>query len=307
MIGQYCLDANIFIAAWRKSYPISSFPSLWTQISQHRQAIILIKPIYDEIEPISPSDKNLSSNKKSASASLIINSPYTAPSQHWGFVEEGQSLALAEGHRRADYRVADPQAWTLDPPPELLILAVFQFDPEAAKDIEELKPEAIGMQSLKVQTNTDIQADDLKKKRASSKNFWLIDQLDVEVEQIPDGEDVDKHRVLVRGLDCSNTQTGGLESGDKTKISVWMLDTDYDGRSLYPTQVFFPMAGGRGGWVKLARNLKVEIDEDKIEAYRGTQSLPFKVDGNGRVAIKIVDDREVESLRMVYIMSAERK
>lgn len=54
-----------------------------------------------------------------------------------------------------------------------------------------------------------------------------------------------------------------------------MLDTDYDGRSLYPRQVFFPMAGDGEGWAKLARNLKAEIDEELIEAYRGTVSLPF--------------------------------
>ncbi len=235
--------------------------------------------------------------------SLILNPPYTAPSQHWEFVEEGQSLILAEGHRRADYMATDPQAWTLNPRPELLILATFQFDPEAAKDIEELKSEVIGMQALKVQTNTDMQVDDLKKKRASNESFWLIDQLDVEVAQIPDDEDVGKHRVL----DYFNTQTDGLESDDETKIAVWMLDIDYDGRSLYPRQIFFPMADGRGGWAKFARNLKAEIDEYRIEAYGSTHSLPFKVDKNGRVAIKIVDNREVESLRMVYIMSAERK
>ena len=28
---------------------------------------------------------------------------------------------------------------------------------------------------------------------------------------------------------------------------MWMLDTDYDGRSLFPRQVFFPMAGDEGG------------------------------------------------------------
>ena len=51
----------------------------------------------------------------------------------------------------------------------------------------------------------------------------------------------------------------------RTKIAVWMLDTDYDGRSLYPRQVFFPMAGPRDGWSRLAKNLKAEIDEDLIE------------------------------------------
>jgi adenine-specific DNA-methyltransferase len=36
-----------------------------------------------------------------------------------------------------------------------------------------------------------------------------------------------------------------------------------------------------------------------IEAYRGTVSLPFAAGKNGRVAVKIVDDRGIESLKIV--------
>jgi adenine-specific DNA-methyltransferase len=77
------------------------------------------------------------------------------------------------------------------------------------------------------------------------------------------------------------------------------LDIDYDGRSLYPRQVFFPMAGEKEGWTKLARNLKAEIDDQLIEAYRGTESLPFEPGEHKRVAVKIVDDRGIESLKIL--------
>ncbi|BCX11193.1 MAG: hypothetical protein KatS3mg067_0131 [Thermosynechococcus sp.] len=80
-----------------------------------------------------------------------------------------------------------------------------------------------------------------------------------------------------------------------------MLDTDYDGRSLYPRQVFFPMAGKNEGWAKLARNLKAEIDEERIEAYRGTVSLPFEPGEHKRIAVKIVDDRGIESLKVIAL------
>ncbi len=33
----------------------------------------------------------------------------------------------------------------------------------------------------------------------------------------------------------------------RAKIAMWMLDLDYDGRSLFPRQVFFPMAGPKDG------------------------------------------------------------
>ncbi|MFT0727946.1 site-specific DNA-methyltransferase [Synechococcus sp. F70.1] len=197
------------------------------------------------------------------------------------------------------------QAWEearmLVPRPKLLIFAAFQFDPEAAKDIDEMKPDLAGMQFLKVQMNADLLTDDLKKKRASNESFWLIGQPDVYLERIADGEDKGKYRVSVLGFDYYNTKTGQIESGGADRIALWMLDTDYDGRSLYPRQVFFPMAGEKEGWAKLARNLKAEIDEERIEAYRGTVSLPFALGEHRRIAVKIVDDRGIESLKVLAI------
>jgi adenine-specific DNA-methyltransferase len=105
----------------------------------------------------------------------------------------------------------------------------------------------------------------------------------------------------VRGFDYYNTKSGDLESGGADRIAVWMLDTDYDGRSLFPRQVFFPMAGATEGWARLARTLKAEIDEDLIEAYRGTESLPFEPGPHRQIAVKIVDDRGIESLRILGV------
>ena len=61
------------------------------------------------------------------------------------------------------------------------------------------------------------------------------------------------------------------------------------------------MANAKEGWAKLAKNLKAEIDQDLIEAYRGTVSLPFELGEHGRAAVKIVDDRGIESLKIVKL------
>lgn len=188
------------------------------------------------------------------------------------------------------------EARSLKPTPKLVIFAAFQFDPEAAKDIDETNWPGITL--LKVQMNADLLTDDLKKKRASNESYWLIGQPDVAVNRIAKGKDKGKYQVEVLGFDYYNTVKGTIESGDTGKIAVWMLDTDYDGRSLYPRQVFFPMAGAKDGWSRLARNLKAEIDEELIEQYRGTVSLPFKPGEHGRIAVKIVDDRGIESLKL---------
>ena len=44
-----------------------------------------------------------------------------------------------------------------------------------------------------------------------------------------------------------------------------------------------------------------ELDEDLIEAYRGTVSLPFAAGEHRRIAVKIIDDRGIESLKIVEI------
>ena len=191
------------------------------------------------------------------------------------------------------------EAQTLVPRPKLIVFTAFQFDPEAARDIDETNWPGVTL--LKAQMNADLLTDDLKKKRASNESFWLIGQPDVRLEKIAAGEDKGKWRVSVYGFDYYNTKTGGIESGGSNRIAVWLLDTDYDGRSLYPRQVFFPMAGESEGWAKLARNLKAEIDEELIEAYRGTVSLPFEPGKHQRIAVKIVDDRGIESLKVMGV------
>lgn len=177
--------------------------------------------------------------------------------------------------------------------PDMLLFCAFQFDEEAAKDIDELTPAIAGMQLLKAQMNADMLTDDLRKKRSSNESFWLVGQPDVKVHKLDGG----KVQVEVMGFDYYNPKTGNVESGGKKNIAMWMLDTDYDNRSLFPSQVFFPMAGSGDGWDKLAKNLKAEIDEEKIEAFKGTLSLEFEPGSS--IAVKIIDDRGIESLRVI--------
>jgi len=206
------------------------------------------------------------------------------------------------------------EARTLSPRPAIIVFAAFEFDPEAAREIDSLTKEKTGMTFLTAQMNADLLTEDLKKKRASNQGFWLVGRPDVEVrkagqaeKQIPTARREggagreEMYVVEVRGFDYYDTRTGMIESGDTAKIAMWLLDTDYDGRSLYPRQVFFPMADDDEGWAKLARNLKAEIDSELIEKYRGTVSLPFELGPHKRVAVKVIDDRGIESLKVVEL------
>jgi hypothetical protein len=190
------------------------------------------------------------------------------------------------------------EARTLHPKPEILVFAAFQFDPEAAKDIDELTKEKTGMTFLTAQMNADLLTDDLKKKRSSNQSFWLVGRPDVDLRRASPS---DLYIAEVRGFDYFDTRNGTIRSGGKENIAMWLLDTDYDGRSLYPRQVFFPLADEDEGWAKLARNLKAEIDPELIEHYRGTVSLPFALGEHKRVAVKVIDDRGIESLKVMHL------
>lgn len=191
------------------------------------------------------------------------------------------------------------EARTLKPKPEIILFCAFQFDPEARKDIEETNWPGITL--LEAQMDQDLLTEDLKKKPKDkySPAFWLIGQPDVRLKEIKAGDDNGKSTVEVHGFDYYNPKTGTVDSGGKGDIAMWMLDHDYDGRSLFPSQVFFPMAGAKEGWATLAKNLKAEIDIEKIQAFSGTVSLPFTAGKN--VAVKIIDARGIESLKIIRL------
>ena len=195
--------------------------------------------------------------------------------------------------------LAIEEARSLVPQPKLIVFAAFHFDPEASKDIDELNWPGINI--IKAQMNGDLLTDDLKKKRSSNESFWMVGQPDIRIKKIEKGDDKGKYIVEVHGFDYYNPVTGNVESGGTKNIAMWLLDIDYDGRSLFPKQVFFPISGEKEGWSKLAKNLKAEIDEDLIEVYKGTVSLPFEMGEYKRAAIKIIDDRGIESLRIINL------
>jgi len=61
------------------------------------------------------------------------------------------------------------------------------------------------------------------------------------------------------------------------------------------------MAGDKDGWNRLKKTIRAELDESRIEAFHGTVSLPFEPGTHSTVAVKIVDDRGIESLKIVKV------
>jgi len=53
--------------------------------------------------------------------------------------------------------------------------------------------------------------------------------------------------------------------------------------------------------ILLKKDIRAELDEDLLKHFVGTVSLPFKGGLNATVAIKIVDDRGIESLKVMKL------
>lgn len=211
--------------------------------------------------------------------------------------ETGERVLVSFGPEHAaleqrQVEMALSEAEKLRPAPKFIVFCAFTFDPEAAKDIDEINWPGVTL--LKAQMNTDLLTEDLKKARSSNQSFWLMGQPEVELRQTGDTWQVEVH-----GFDYFDPREGKLISGGKSKIAMWSLDTDYDGRSLMPHQVFFPMAGAKDGWNRLKKTIRAELDEELLEQFHGTVSLPFEAGDHRRIAVKIVDDRGIESLKIM--------
>ena len=49
------------------------------------------------------------------------------------------------------------------------------------------------------------------------------------------------------------------------------------------------------------KDIRAELDEDLLEQFHGTVSLPFEAGDNRQIAVKIVDDRGIESLKVIAL------
>ena len=72
-------------------------------------------------------------------------------------------------------------------------------------------------------------------------------------------------------------------------------------KSIDPKQVLLQTRGNKVGWNYLAKTLHAEIDQDLIEQYAGNESLWFQAEPHTKVAVKIIDDRGIESLRVLTV------
>ena len=106
-----------------------------------------------------------------------------------------------------------------------------------------------------------------------------------------DGE----YTVTMEGVDIYNPVENTVTPTNADKVAAWFLDSDYDGRTFCITQAFFP---DKGAWEKLSKALDGVVDVERFEALSGTKSLPFPPGKHKSVAVKVIDPRGNEVMRI---------
>lgn len=118
----------------------------------------------------------------------------------------------------------------------------------------------------------------------------MIGEPDIQI--VRDG---DRYAARLLGYDYYSAGEDKMIVGDADDVAIWMLDTDYDGRTLRVKQMFFPRRPEL--WNDLKRTLRSEVDHELLLKYSGTESLPFEKGNHKRIAVKIIDKNGNESLK----------
>jgi len=168
---------------------------------------------------------------------------------------------------------------------DALILAGFAFDPEAQATIQKNPIPRLKIHLSHI--SPDVIVGDLLKATKGSQLFTVFGQPDVRVEKGADG-----FVVKLLGVDIYDPETGEVHSTSSGEIPAWFLDEDYDGYTFRICQAFFPKeATAKNPWDRLENALRGVVDKDKMEMFRGTESLAFRGGQEKRIAVKVIDNR----------------
>jgi len=149
-----------------------------------------------------------------------------------------------------------------------------------------------------VTVTPDVAMSDLLKTSRASEIFSVTGLPDAVLRKTSNKNDdgAALYEVELLGLDIFNPATMEQEAIEGQNMPAWMLDTDYDGLCFYATQVFFPKTAA---WDNLQKSLKAEFDPSVWAHLAGTVSEPFALGPKQRVAVKVIDERGNELMRVL--------
>lgn len=154
-----------------------------------------------------------------------------------------------------------------------------------------------------ISVTPDVAMDDLLKTSHTDQLFSITGLPDARISSAglrDDGRAM--YQVELLGLDTFRPDTMVTESVEPENLPCWMLDTSYNGMAFCASQVFFPRTGA---WDNLQKSLKGQFNDSVWEHLAGTTSEPFVADNKGQIAIKVIDERGNELMRVLNVAEAE--
>ncbi len=172
-----------------------------------------------------------------------------------------------------------------------LVIAGFAFDGAAQAAIEEAEHPDLRVHMANIRPDVNPGMAGLLKDAPASQLFTVFGKPRSKLE--PAGKD--EWRVVMEGVDIYDPVTNITTPSRADKVAAWFVDSDYDGRSFCITQAFFP---DKDAWAKLSAALKGVVDEEAFATLSGTVSLPFAKGEHACVAVKVIDPRGNEVMRL---------
>jgi adenine-specific DNA-methyltransferase len=173
-----------------------------------------------------------------------------------------------------------------------LVLAGFSFDGTAQAVIAEGSHPKLKVHSAHIRPDVNPAMAGLLKEQPGSQLFSVFGQPRTRLEG-PDAQG--EYTVTMEGVDIYNPVDNTVTPTKADKVAAWFVDTDYDGRTFCITQAFFP---DKSAWEKLSKALNGVVDAERFDALSGTNSLAFPTGKHSCVAIKVIDPRGNEVMRI---------
>jgi adenine-specific DNA-methyltransferase len=172
-----------------------------------------------------------------------------------------------------------------------LVFAGFSFDGAGQAAIDEGHPKMhIHIAHIRPDVNPGMNG--LLKEQPGSQLFTVFGRPRTTVTG-PDGDGM--YTVEMEGVDVYDPVNNSVVDTGAAKVAAWFVDGDYDGRTFCITQAFFP---DRSAWDKLSKALAGVVDPERFELFSGTVSLPFPAGKHKSVAVKVIDPRGNEVMRV---------
>jgi adenine-specific DNA-methyltransferase len=175
----------------------------------------------------------------------------------------------------------------------------FGFTAEAQAEID-AGEDVLGLPASRVTMTIDVLMGDLLKTQRSSQIFAITGSPEIAVTRLEEAAEdgTARWQVKLLGLDTFDPATMQAHHLGGNDVPMWMLDTGWNGMAFKGDQVFFPRTSA---WENLRKALKTTHHDSVWEHLRGDTSAPFAADVGTDIAVKVLDDRGNELLKIARL------